>query len=112
VIAAFVDKKRRLAGNLPPEKAAAPAEVGAVWTTPESGPDSRPGAKSATGSRIHSGHFFVDGNGVVAENPKAAQKSATRQSATRRTAPLATATAKNSQQVAALSPARQKEPQP
>jgi hypothetical protein len=86
--------------------------VGAVWTTPDSGPDSRPGAKSATGSRIHSGHFFIDGNGVVAENPKAAQKNATRQSAIPRTNPLATATAKNAQQVAALSPARQKEPQP
>src|SRR5580658_1036172 len=44
VVAAFVDKKRRLAGNLPPEKAAAPAEVGAAWTTP----DSRTGQKNST----------------------------------------------------------------
>ena len=119
VIAAFVNKKRRLAGNLPPEKAAAPVEVGAVWTTPDSGRDSRGGEKYAAASkensgagRIHSGHFFVDGNGIVAENPKAAQKSATRQPETRRTTPPGTATAKNAQQVAALSPARQKELQP
>jgi penicillin-binding protein 2 len=119
VVTAFVNKKRRLAGNLPPEKAAAPAEVGAVWTTPDSGPDSHGSQKNVAASeensgagRIHSGHFFVDRNGIVAENPKAAQKSATRQSVTRRTTPLATATAKNAQQVAALSPARQKEPQP
>src|SRR5580658_3020228 len=67
VIAAFVDKKRRLAGNLPPEKAAAPAEVGAAWTTP----DSRTGQKNSTAARIHSGHFFVDSNGIVAETSKA-----------------------------------------
>src|SRR5580693_5205426 len=114
VIAAFVNKKRRLAGNLPPEKAAAPTEVGAVWTTPDSGPDSRGSRKNAAASeenlgagRIHSGHFFVDSNGIVAEDPKAAQKSATRQSGTRRTTPLATASTKNAQQVAALSLARQ-----
>jgi hypothetical protein len=105
VIAAFVNKKRRLAGNLPPEKAAAPAEVGAVWTAPD---EKDPGAKP----KIHSGHFFVDGNGIVAENPKAAPKSAARQGATQRATPLAKASAKNAQQVAALSPARQKEPQP
>ena len=33
VVEAYVDKKRRLAGNLPQQKAAAPVEVGAVWTT-------------------------------------------------------------------------------
>ncbi len=126
VIAAFVNKKRRLAGNLPPEKAAAPVEVGAVWTTPDSGPDSRGSEKYAAASkensgagRIHSGHFFVDGNGIVAENPKAAQKTEPKRETehetkqeTGRTTPPATATAKNAQQVAALSPARQKEPQP
>ncbi len=39
VVESFVNKKRRLANNLPPEKAAAPAkpvEVGAVWTEPGS----------------------------------------------------------------------------
>ena len=41
VVEAFVDKKRRLANNLPPEKAAAPVEVGAVWTTPDAHPARR-----------------------------------------------------------------------
>jgi penicillin-binding protein 2 len=104
VVAAFVNKKRREAHNLPPTKAAAPVEVGAVWTTPDSGPDTKPGAKGSTAARIHSGHFFVDGNGNVAEDPKAAQKHETG-----RTTPQAPASAKNSPQVAALVPATQKE---
>jgi penicillin-binding protein 2 len=62
VIAAYVDKKRREAGNLPPEKAAAtpqkPVEVGAVWTAPSD-------KKGATAARIDSGHFYVDGRGTV-----------------------------------------------
>ena len=37
VVEAYVNKKRREAGNLPPEKAAAPVDVGAVWTEPDSG---------------------------------------------------------------------------
>ncbi len=62
VIAAYVDKKRREAGNLPPEKAAAttqkPVEVGAVWTAPD-------GKKGAGAARIDSGHFYIDGRGDV-----------------------------------------------
>jgi hypothetical protein len=114
VVEAYVNKKRREAGNLPPEKAAAPIEVGAMWTTPDSGLDSRAGQKnSATAEknlgsgRIHSGHFFVDGNGIVAEDSKAAQK----HDAGRTTA-RAPAAAKNTPQVAALAPTRQKESQP
>jgi penicillin-binding protein 2 len=107
VVEAYVNKKRRLAGNLPPEKAAAPTDVGAVWTTPDSGPDSKPGAKGAMAGRIHSGHFFVDSNGIVAEDSKAAQKHDTAH--TTRRAP---ASAKNTPQVAALAPPRQKESQP
>jgi penicillin-binding protein 2 len=65
VIAAYVNKKRRLAGNLPPQKASAtpantpakPVEVGAVWTSPD-----EPGSGA---TRIHGGHFYVDGHGVV-----------------------------------------------
>ena len=53
VVAAYVDKKRRLAGNLPPEKAAAPVEVGAVWTARR---QSRAGAKnSASADRYAAG---------------------------------------------------------
>ena len=79
VVEAFVDKKRRLAGNLPPPKAAAPVEVGAVWSTPgvEPGPGAHPGAKNmaAAGSKgqIHSGHFFVENGQIVAANPAGAQ---------------------------------------
>jgi len=71
VVEAFVDKKRRLAGNLPQEKPAAPVEVGAVWTTP----GVQPGAKNTAGSRgqIHSGHFFVENGQVVAANQGGAQ---------------------------------------
>ena len=66
VVEAFVDKKRRLAGNLPQEKPAAPVEVGAVWTTP----GAHPGAKNTatTKGQIHSGHFFVENGRVVAAN--------------------------------------------
>jgi hypothetical protein len=73
VVTAFVDKKRRLAGNLPQPKAAAPVEVGAVWTTP----DAQPGAKNSTAAkgRIHSGHFFVENGQIVAANPAGAKTS-------------------------------------
>jgi len=73
VVTAFVDKKRRLAGNLPQPKAAAPVEVGAVWTTP----DAQPGAKNTatTKGRIQSGHFFVENGQIVAANPAGAQTS-------------------------------------
>ncbi|MGA8672401.1 MAG: penicillin-binding protein 2 [Terracidiphilus sp.] len=60
VVAAYVEKQRRLANNLQLQKAATPAkpvEVGAVWTTPD------PAGKNKTGGdigRIHTGRFFVD----------------------------------------------------
>ena len=64
VVTAYVDKKRRLAGNLPQQKAAAPVEVGAVWSTPQA----QPGTKNAAAakSRIQGGHFFVENGEVVA----------------------------------------------
>ena len=74
IVEAYVDKKRRLAGNLPPPKAATPVEVGAVWSTPgvETGPGAQPGAKNTaaagTRGRIHSGHFFVENGQIVAAN--------------------------------------------
>jgi hypothetical protein len=49
-----VEKQRRLAHNLPPVKAAAPAkpvEVGAIWSDP---------AADGSGGRIHGGHFTVN----------------------------------------------------
>lgn len=66
VVAAYVDKQRRLANNLAPAAAQAPLEVGAVW--------SRPGENGAPGA-IQGGHFFVDPNAedgeVVAQNSAA-----------------------------------------
>jgi penicillin-binding protein 2 len=58
VVAAYVEKQRRIAHNLAPTKQAAPdkpAEVGAVWTTPD-GPRKPDGTQSA---RLHAGRFFV-----------------------------------------------------
>jgi len=57
VVAAYVEKQRRLANNLQPQKAAAPAkpvEVGAVWTTPDK---ANPDGQTA---RLHAGRFFVN----------------------------------------------------
>jgi penicillin-binding protein 2 len=70
VVEAFVDKKRRLAGNLPQQKAAPPVEVGAVWTTPAA----EPGAKNTTArDQIHSGHFFVANGQIVPASQPGAQ---------------------------------------
>ena len=55
VVAAYVDKQRRLAHNLPPAKAAAPVEVGAVWSIPE--PRGRHGREVS--AHLQAGHFFV-----------------------------------------------------
>ena len=68
VVEAFVNKKRRLAHNLAPEKAAAsasPVEVGAVWSIPSN----QPGVEDA--SKISGGHFFVGPNGMAAESTSA-----------------------------------------
>ena len=78
VVEAYVDKKRRLAGNLPPPKAAAPpVEVGAVWTTP--GVETKPGTKNTAAAggkgQIHSGHFFVKNGQIVAANPAGVETS-------------------------------------
>jgi membrane peptidoglycan carboxypeptidase len=63
VVAAYVEKQRRLAHNLMPVKAPTtpPVEVGAVWTTPNAVPD----AKGETMTKLHAGKFFVGPNGVV-----------------------------------------------
>ncbi|HVZ84718.1 MAG TPA: penicillin-binding protein 2 [Terracidiphilus sp.] len=52
VVAAYVEKQRRLAHNLAPAKTEPdkPVEVGAVWTTPN----------DARTARLHAGHFFVN----------------------------------------------------
>ena len=76
VVAAYVEKQRRLANNLPPAPAQTqpkpPAEVGAIWSIP--------GAKSSGAAgetaRIQAGHFFVDANGKVLRNPAGAASQA------------------------------------
>ena len=60
VVAAYVEKQRRLAHNLQPLKAATPAkpvEVGAIWTTPDDAAKNNAAGQIA---RIHAGRFFVD----------------------------------------------------
>jgi penicillin-binding protein 2 len=117
VIAAYVDKKRRLAGNLPPEKAsnatpAKPVEVGAVWTAPDGKSDDRT-------ARVTGGHFFVDGQGNVTAGEVAKKNAGEKPAPSVRADSAANAgearTAKapaagDAQMVAAL-PARRKEQQ-
>ena len=71
VVTAFVDKKRRMAGNLPPEKPQAPVEVGAIWSSP----DGQRGAKNGetAADRIHGGHFYVENGQIVAARKTAPQ---------------------------------------
>ena len=83
-----MDKKRRLADNLPPEKAAAPVEVGAVWT--DAGLRHRQ-KNTACQSRIHSGHFFVDGNGQIVARAHRRKAALQKQCSKRRLATFDTA---------------------
>jgi len=56
VIAAFVDKQRRLDNNLQEAKKTTPVEVGAIWSIPNPGG----AAGSIQGSDLHGGHFLID----------------------------------------------------
>jgi len=58
VVAAYVEKQRRLAHNLAPTKPTQqpPVEVGAIWSAPDPGPKNRNADQSA---KIHTGHFFI-----------------------------------------------------
>lgn len=57
VIAAFVNKQRRLDNNLQEaKKKPAPVEVGAIWSAPKAGA----GRGSTQAVELHAGHFFVD----------------------------------------------------
>jgi len=70
IVSAYVEKQRRLAHNLVPPKAPsqAPAEVGAVWTTPNP-----TDGKGDTTAKLHAGKFFVGANGVVQPSPQTAK---------------------------------------
>lgn len=107
VIAAYVDKRRRLAGNLPPEKAstttpAKPVEVGAVWTAPGN-PESNGGAAT----KVDSGHFFIDGHGAMVANAASAKAAPRTVSGAAPTAPAGGKSA----QIASASPGQRKESQ-
>jgi len=64
IVAAYVEKQRRLQNNLLPVKAPnpKPVEVGAVWTTPN--PAS--GAQGEPPTKVQAGKFYVGANGTVA----------------------------------------------
>jgi len=116
-VSAYVNKKRREANNLPPEKAAAPAkpvEVGAVWTAPNGKPD----ANGSETAKLQGGHFFVDGHGNVIQNQTrsvatdpAAKNRGSLPAAKRDTAGVTPTSANpRAAQVAAALPAQPKEP--
>ncbi len=67
VVEAYVDKQRRLAGNLPPEKVQAPVEMSAVWSQPEN----EPGAKEPGKQKIGTGSFVVANGQAVPEKAPA-----------------------------------------
>ena len=79
VVAAFVNKKRREAGNLPAEKPTAPVEVGAVWTTPEDQPGAKGAADLMAKNHIKAGRFYVQ-NGRVVSGDQAIASSSPKQS--------------------------------
>jgi penicillin-binding protein 2 len=64
VVAAYVEKKRRLEGNLVPGKAPKPMEVAAVWSDGGEAPTS--GKHAGEPPKLHAGHFSVEGGRVVA----------------------------------------------
>jgi penicillin-binding protein 2 len=71
VVAAYIEKQRRLEHNLQPQKAPAPrpVEVGAVWTTPNATTD----GKGEETAKLHAGKFLVGPNGVVQPSPQSGQ---------------------------------------
>ena len=64
VVSAYVEKQRRLAHNLVPVKAAAPAEMGAIWTTPGTG--GKAGSPAGEG-RMQAGTFLVKDGEIVGQ---------------------------------------------
>ncbi|MDE3199726.1 MAG: penicillin-binding protein 2 [Acidobacteriota bacterium] len=70
VVAAYVEKQRRLAHNLQPSQTVdtKPVEVGAVWSTPEAGKSGNVDAK------LSGGHFFVNPNDGSMSEPRLAEE--------------------------------------
>jgi hypothetical protein len=67
IVAAYVEKQRRLQNNLMPVKTPnpKPVEVGAVWTAPNPAA-STPGEPE---TKMQAGKFYVAANGTVAGGP-------------------------------------------
>jgi penicillin-binding protein 2 len=72
IVAAYVEKQRRLAHNLMPSKTPAPVEVGAIWSMPPKPTGRRNGGESDA-PRIQAGHFFVDPGEQVASDESEAK---------------------------------------
>ena len=65
VVEAYVNKQRRLLGDLPPEKPKQPVEMSAMWTQP----DNTPGAKGQ--QKIGTGNFVVANGQTIPEKAPA-----------------------------------------
>jgi penicillin-binding protein 2 len=73
VVAAYVEKQRRLANNLVPQKNAQPVEMSAVWTEPVPAAGSKAKSQVALdGDRVRTGSFLID-NGRIVTGQKVAQ---------------------------------------
>jgi penicillin-binding protein 2 len=83
VVAAYVEKQRRLAHNLVPVKTAAPVEMSAVWTSP----DDASAAKTATGKQsgnpagVQAGRFLVQDGQIVAAKASGPERAPNRKAA-------------------------------
>jgi penicillin-binding protein 2 len=66
VVAAYVEKQRRLAHNLAPSKAQpVPVEMAAVWTTPN--PGGKPAVRNGSTTSMHGGTFLIKDGQIVAQ---------------------------------------------
>jgi penicillin-binding protein 2 len=69
VVSAYVEKQRRLMGNLPAAKVVAPAEMGAMWTAPGGGAGKAIGQQGAQAADTQQGHLetgrFLVQNGEI-----------------------------------------------
>jgi len=75
VVSAYVEKQRRLANNLVPVKAPAPAEMSAVWTEPGPAAGANSTRQNALPVRLQTGHFLVQ-NGQIVGGKTTAQSAA------------------------------------
>ncbi len=70
VVEAYVDKRRRLAGNLPQEKAQVPVEMSGVWSEPDNAPGGNGKQKIASGSFLVANGQIIPGKTPAAVTGK------------------------------------------